>query len=286
MAAQSLALVPVFTGVLDHQTTQLVDARQLHAFLEVGRRFTSWITERIAEYSFTESQDYKAISQKREIGHGRGRTDYHLSLDMAKELSMVERNDRGRQARRYFIECEKRLRQIAPQQAELIARDVIGLEKFLRLSGLIRGKVSHLPAGVRKAASTHLWAQVHKAFGVSTGKALLKEHFGSACAFIGAYALEGEYLGPQQNSTPTARLALVDLPEQHYSPRNRDHLHERLLRFYDQLEHNGIDTSGARFIAKAEYKMLTSYWTRLDEIAFQCQNSKAQSVTVKDVKMD
>lgn len=102
------SLVPVFSGCLNNETVQLCDARLLHAALAVGRRFASWITDRIKEYGFIENQDFIAISQKREIGHGRGKTEYHLTLDMAKELAMVERSDIGRQVRRYFIECEKR----------------------------------------------------------------------------------------------------------------------------------------------------------------------------------
>ncbi|EEW0697924.1 antA/AntB antirepressor family protein [Escherichia coli] len=104
-------LIPVFNGAISNETALLCNARDLHAFLEVGKRFATWITERIADYEFVENQDYIAISQKREIGHGRGKKDYHLTLDTAKELAMVERNEKGRQVRRYFIECEKRLRQ-------------------------------------------------------------------------------------------------------------------------------------------------------------------------------
>ncbi|EIE6471285.1 antA/AntB antirepressor family protein, partial [Escherichia coli] len=111
-------LIPVFNGTIDNETTLLVNARDLHTFLGVGKRFASWITERIAEYGFVENQDYIAISQKREIGYGRGKKDYHLTLDTAKELAMVERNEKGRQIRRYFIECEKKLRNIQPVQAE------------------------------------------------------------------------------------------------------------------------------------------------------------------------
>ncbi|HEG7740516.1 TPA: antA/AntB antirepressor family protein, partial [Escherichia coli] len=112
-------LIPVFNGTIDNETTLLVNARDLHTFLGVGKRFASWITERIAEYGFVENQDYIAISQKREIGYGRGKKDYHLTLDTAKELAMVERNEKGRQIRRYFIECEKKLRNIQPVQTEL-----------------------------------------------------------------------------------------------------------------------------------------------------------------------
>lgn len=103
-------LIPVFSGTVSNESAMLCNARDLHEFLGIGKRFASWITERIAEYEFEENHDYIAISQNREIGHGRGRKEYHLTLDTAKELAMVERNDKGRQVRRYFIECEKRLR--------------------------------------------------------------------------------------------------------------------------------------------------------------------------------
>ncbi|GDA01530.1 antirepressor [Escherichia coli] len=105
-------LIPVFSGTISNETALLVNARDLHAFLDVGKRFASWIVERIAEYGFVENQDFMIISQVREkIGRGRPAKDYHLTLDTAKELAMVERNEKGRQVRRYFIECEKRLRQ-------------------------------------------------------------------------------------------------------------------------------------------------------------------------------
>ncbi|HFG4001161.1 antA/AntB antirepressor family protein [Escherichia coli] len=105
-------LIPVFNGTISNETALLVNARDLHSFLDVGKRFASWIVERIAEYGFVENQDFMIISQVREkIGRGRPAKDYHLTLDTAKELAMVERNEKGRQVRRYFIECEKRLRQ-------------------------------------------------------------------------------------------------------------------------------------------------------------------------------
>lgn len=104
-------LIPVFDGTINNEPVLLCNARDLHTFLGVGKRFASWITERIEQYGFVINQDYIAISQNREIGYGRGKIDYHLTLDTAKELAMVERNEKGRQIRRYFIECEKKLHQ-------------------------------------------------------------------------------------------------------------------------------------------------------------------------------
>lgn len=105
-------LIPVFTGLINNQQTNLVDARVLHSFLEVKIRFNDWINRRVEEYQFIENTDFILITQKRVTkihGGDRRSKDYHLTLDMAKELSMVERTEKGREARRYFIECEKQL---------------------------------------------------------------------------------------------------------------------------------------------------------------------------------
>lgn len=82
----------------------LVDARGLHGFLGVRDSFHQWIGRRIAEYGFEEASDF--CTEMCKTG-GRPRRDYHLTLDMAKELAMVERSDIGRATRRYFIAMEK-----------------------------------------------------------------------------------------------------------------------------------------------------------------------------------
>lgn len=104
-------LIKITEQMIDQETVQTVNARELHTFLEVNVRFNDWIARRIEEYDFQENQDFMSFTQKRvKPKSGRPSTEYHLTLDMAKELSMVERNEKGRQARRYFIECEKKLR--------------------------------------------------------------------------------------------------------------------------------------------------------------------------------
>ena len=89
------------------QAQQTVNARELHAFLEVQTRFNDWIKNRVDEYGFIENQDFIAFTEN--LVNGGRRIEYALSLDMAKELSMVERNEKGKRARQYFIDCEKRL---------------------------------------------------------------------------------------------------------------------------------------------------------------------------------
>ena len=104
-------LIPVQPGQIGGTACQTVDARTLHEFLGVTYHFGNWIANRIKKYQFQENTDFEVFikNSKNLTNGGRPCTEYTLTLDMAKELAMVERNDRGREARRYFIECEKRL---------------------------------------------------------------------------------------------------------------------------------------------------------------------------------
>lgn len=122
------ALIPVFTGELIEQTTQYCNARDLHASLQVGRDFSNWIKDRIEQYGFVEGEDYSPNLANRSDGKpGKRRLDYHLTLDMAKELAMIENNEIGRQVRRYFIQAEKELRQRIIADLEEKARHVLSL---------------------------------------------------------------------------------------------------------------------------------------------------------------
>lgn len=108
-------LVPVFTGTISNQSIQLCNARDLHCFLGVGTKFADWINNRINQYGFVKDEDYFLNSGNRSDGKaGKGRTKYHLTLDMAKELAMVENNDKGRQIRRYFISLERKALKALP----------------------------------------------------------------------------------------------------------------------------------------------------------------------------
>lgn len=94
--------------ITERNGRRAVNARELHAFLGVGKDFSSWMKDRIAKYEFVENQDFEVFTNFGENPQGgRPTIEYALSIDMAKELSMVENNDKGRQARKYFIECEK-----------------------------------------------------------------------------------------------------------------------------------------------------------------------------------
>lgn len=105
-------LIPVFNGELDGRAQQLCDAQDLHSFLGVQTRFNDWVARRIEQYGFVEGEDYYSVLSNRVDGlPGKQRTDYHLTLDTAKELAMVENNEQGRQVRRYFIAMEREARE-------------------------------------------------------------------------------------------------------------------------------------------------------------------------------
>ena len=106
----------------DHDGIQAVLGRDLHAFLEVETRYRDWMPRMIA-YGFTEGQDY-ALKNERvrdSLGREREAIGHVISLDMAKEISMIQRTDKGKQARQYFIECERQAQQrpALPGRAEL-----------------------------------------------------------------------------------------------------------------------------------------------------------------------
>jgi len=106
-----IEIMKVSQSEIGGQQVNAVNARDLHAFLEVGKDFSTWIKNRIEQYGFVENQDFACMDSAPQNGGAgnRGiRIEYLVSIDMAKELSMVERNERGKQARQYFIECERR----------------------------------------------------------------------------------------------------------------------------------------------------------------------------------
>ena len=115
--------------IIEYDGKQAVNARELHQKLGSKQRFTDWIKNRIEKYGFVENQDYEVFHNFMKNSNGVGNQDfevfnkfvenskggrpskeYALSLDMAKELCMIENNEQGRLFRKYFIEVEKTAR--------------------------------------------------------------------------------------------------------------------------------------------------------------------------------
>ena len=123
--------------------------------------FAAWITERIQQYGFVENSDFVAVSEpgKNPQG-GRPSKEYALTLDMAKELSMVERNERGKQARLYFIQCERQAKAAAADPIAALSDPVTlrGLlanysQRVIALQGQVEAMTPKAQAFERIAAS-------------------------------------------------------------------------------------------------------------------------------------
>jgi phage anti-repressor protein len=127
-----------------------VNARDLHAFLGNKDNFATWIKDRINQYDFIENQDFISFLEttKKPQG-GRPSKEYHLTLDMAKELSMVERTAKGKEARQYFIACEKAYRQGASANAPMPAQP-----KYARFADVDWPAVARMHAAYKRVAKS------------------------------------------------------------------------------------------------------------------------------------
>jgi len=179
MAAQQL--IPVFTGELTDQEIPFCNARDLHASLQVQTRFDDWMRRRIEEYGFVEGEDFS--SNLRKSTGGRRSVDYRISLDMAKELAMIENNEIGRAVRRYFIQAEKTLREkllaelrdkaehVLPVRGVKLMRDGLNMKDTFRLQDQSHKVLRMMMAAKTKAERQNLhyhFRQINLVLGVPT----------------------------------------------------------------------------------------------------------------------
>lgn len=97
----------LFDSIKCNEDRITLSARELHEFLEIKTEFAKWM-HRMCEYGFSKDVDYRVIVKNDEnpLG-GRPSTDYEITIDMAKEIAMIQRNEKGKQARQYFLNLEK-----------------------------------------------------------------------------------------------------------------------------------------------------------------------------------
>lgn len=105
---------------------QAVMGRDLHTFLGVNSNYREWFP-RMVEYGFEEGKDYASKNRRVQDSLGREReaTDHIITLDMAKEIAMIQRTERGKQARQYFIEVEKQARRPKIDGSEITRMELI-----------------------------------------------------------------------------------------------------------------------------------------------------------------
>lgn len=125
-------LIKITQQPIDGVEVNTVNARELWEYLESSRQFANWIQDRIEKYQFINGVDFVTFNK---IVNRATLCEYHISIDMAKELAMVENNEKGRQIRKYFIECEKKLK--SPMKAltrlEMAKMLVEAEERYLAL---------------------------------------------------------------------------------------------------------------------------------------------------------
>ena len=206
--------------ITEKEGQQLVDARELHEFLGNRRQFTDWIKQRISQYGFIENEDF-SISQICEKG-GRPRTDYIITVDMAKQLSMVENNEKGNQARKYFIQCEKKLKEVLQdpynrlspelkaifqidQKQQEIETKLNNLEENMPLFNIdceeLQSKVkkiatkvlggykspAYLDKSIRSKVYSDIQGQLRREFGLKSYKAIRRKELGQALNIVENY---------------------------------------------------------------------------------------------------
>lgn len=211
-------LIPIITN---ENNEQLVSGRDLHEFLGVNEKYTQWF-DRMLTYGFDESVDFISFSEKTEKPKGgRPSQDHAMSIDMAKEISMIQRTEKGKQARQYFIEVEKRskqrehellsdprtqlklLYQFGEQTAvrvDAIEKDVSILKDTMRVSGkqeadirragnrkvmeVLGGKDSTAYESISKKVFANFWSEFKRYFAIPRYGELPCKQFDEALNFI------------------------------------------------------------------------------------------------------
>ncbi|BDB14040.1 antA/AntB antirepressor family protein [Acidithiobacillus ferrooxidans] len=122
------ALIPITEGAIQGRAQPLCNARDLHAFLGVRAYFAHWIKRRIQLHGFVEGEDFSIfdlpnLANQNERGGDRRSVEYHLTIEAAKHIAMAEHTEKGKEARDYFIECERIAHQLPPSAEEVPAID-------------------------------------------------------------------------------------------------------------------------------------------------------------------
>ena len=122
--AQNQELIQISETEINGALTPSVSARDLHSFLESKRQFSDWVKAKIERLRLQENIDFICLSQFCETQRKDGQngvvksTEYFVTIDIAKHIAMMENTDRGFEVRNYFIECEKKLREVVSVKAK------------------------------------------------------------------------------------------------------------------------------------------------------------------------
>ena len=150
---------------------QAVSARELHEFLDSGERFSRWF-DRQLQYGFVEGQDYLGCAFTHSLAN-KEIQDYFISVDMAKEISMIQRSDKGRQARQYFIECERKVKSCQPEVPQSFSEALLLAGKLQQQIEQDAPKVAHYDAVADRKTLLNA-TQVAQSVGIRSAQELNK----------------------------------------------------------------------------------------------------------------
>ena len=246
--------------ITERDGCRAVSARELHQFLESKQDFSTWIKARIEKYGFVENQDFVTAPQIYGTANGghSTRMEYALSVDMAKELSMVENNERGRLARKYFIDCERAAKEqmrvptnfaealrLAAEQQEMIeaqqkaiqqsAREIVALSDQITE---MQPKISYYDK-ILASKATLTVTQVAQDYGISA-KAfnILLRNFGIQHKVNGQWILYAKYI--RQGYVHSKSIDIVRHDGRHETKSNTEWTQKGLLFLYGELKKHGV----------------------------------------------
>ena len=230
-------LVPVYRGTIGGVPAHVVNARELHTYLENGDKSAGWIPDRIEKYGFVEDQDFALISVNSEIKKGRGgdrrSKDYLISLDMAKELSMVENNAKGREARRYFIAMERKALEAAGQMVPASHQETLLPSEQQTLSEIVHAKVAHLAPDLQGKGLAEIWSRLHHKFRIAKYSQLPRTRIAEAILYVTQMELRG---------VPSTPVTPEPVPEP-LSAQQYDELTRTLCPSHWLLNGDGVQTA-------------------------------------------
>lgn len=244
-------LVPVVPGTIGNTRCLTIDGRTLHSVLGVRRDFSTWMKGRISKYGFVQGQDFEVFTKtggnseldspnlgnQKNHGGDRRSIEYRCTLGMGKELCMVENNEKGRVARRYFIECERRL--LSPQTTTSHDGQLSPAERA-ELKAIVDAKLSTYPASVQGKARAEIWTRFNRHFKIAEYAQLPTVKMPEARDYL--IQMEVKALGAAAQPTATAGIpALVsDDAEGHLAAIRQHvrHIYDHEAALYGIVRHN------------------------------------------------
>lgn len=244
-------LVPVVPGTIGNTRCLTIDGRTLHSVLGVRRDFSTWMKGRISKYGFVQGQDFEVFTKtggnseldspnlgnQKNHGGDRRSIEYRCTLGMGKELCMVENNEKGRVARRYFIECERRL--LSPQTTTSHDGQLSPAERA-ELKAIVDAKLSTYPASVQGKARAEIWTRFNRHFRIAEYAQLPTVKMPEARDYL--IQMEVKALGAAAQPTATAAIpALVsDDAEGHLAAIRQHvrHIYDHEAALYGIVRHN------------------------------------------------